>query len=75
MTLILPWVNYRKILRDFSLNLLMGEFYITCKIIPVHVFSYINLYLYMGKFYIRSKFLHKIFPYNSHPLMKYQGDV
>ena len=33
---------------------------------------YINLYLYKGRFYVRSR---KIFPYNSHPLMKYQGEV
>ena len=68
-----------KILRDFSLGLIMGRFYVTSAMIyniiiimggfyvickVFPVFTLILL-LYMGRFYVRSKFLRKIFPGNT----------
>ena len=37
-TWLLPWVNHGEILHDFCHDLIMGGFYITCKVIPVFKF-------------------------------------
>ena len=42
-TWLLPWVNHGMILRDICLDLIMGGFYVTCKMIPVHIFTFVPI--------------------------------
>ena len=37
-TCLLPWVNHGEILRDFCHDLIMGGFYVTCKVFPMFIF-------------------------------------
>ena len=41
-TCLLPWVNHGEILRDSCHDLIMGGFYVRCKVFPV--FTFVTLY-------------------------------